>query len=138
MPTRKARTAKVDELVGLIEEHTLAREMVPPEKLREPAIWKALSEKMPITAFMRNLGNMTRLGVLQYGTEEAQSAIRFLSDATTLERARVPPAAGLDGVVDVQERARAEGFALMDAHSAHRGRPGQGGGASVQERGADG
>lgn len=60
----RAKTADTEELASLIREHRMSWETVPAEKLGEPAIWEALAEDMPLVATLRNLGNLTRHGVI--------------------------------------------------------------------------
>ena len=38
----------------------MVRESVPTELLTDKEVWEALLEKMPITAMIRNLGNMSK------------------------------------------------------------------------------
>jgi 60 kDa SS-A/Ro ribonucleoprotein len=52
-----------EELVRLIEMHRLTWEMIPPEK-RTPRVWRALLPGMSSWAFVRNLGYLTSIGVL--------------------------------------------------------------------------
>ena len=47
-----------------IVRHGLTREMVPTELLTHAVVWEALLERMPLTALVRNLGVMTKVGVL--------------------------------------------------------------------------
>lgn len=61
----EAKTANVDRLVELIQEHNLTWEMVPSESLSETKVWRALSEDMPLTALLRNLATLTRVGVIK-------------------------------------------------------------------------
>ena len=60
----KAKEAGTDELAGLIRKHRMSWEMVPPEKMGEAAVWEALAEDMPLVATIRNLGNLTRHGII--------------------------------------------------------------------------
>jgi 60 kDa SS-A/Ro ribonucleoprotein len=39
-------------------------EMVPSDRMGESAVWEALAEDMPLVATMRNLGNLTRHGII--------------------------------------------------------------------------
>jgi len=92
------RGASVEVAADLIREFNIPREAVPTEMLREKAIWEALLERMPVTALLRNLGTMTRLGVLTpYGwaTEKATSV---LTNAELLKRAKVHPLAILNAM----------------------------------------
>lgn len=60
------KTAKsVGEVVSLITEYGLDREMVPTQWLNEKKVWEALLAKgMPIEAMTRNLAKMTSLGMM--------------------------------------------------------------------------
>ena len=60
----RAKTADTEELASLIREHRMSWEMVPAEKLGDPAVWEALAEDMPLVATLRNLGNLTRHGII--------------------------------------------------------------------------
>ena len=60
----QARNADTRTLVGLIRENRMSWEMVPPDRMGEAEVWEALAEDMPLVATMRNLGNLTRHGVI--------------------------------------------------------------------------
>ena len=60
----EAKTADVDRLVNLITRYDMTWEMVPSEQLDKPEVWEALAEHMPLTALIRNLATLTRLGVI--------------------------------------------------------------------------
>ncbi|HET8634291.1 MAG TPA: TROVE domain-containing protein [Gemmatimonadales bacterium] len=79
----------------LIRAHGLVREMVPTELLTSPEVWAALLESMPLTAMIRNLGVMTKVGLLATGTPAARMVRERLQDRTALRRARVHPLAVL-------------------------------------------
>ena len=84
----QARTADADALAGLIREHRMSWEMVPPEMMDRKEVWQALSEDMPVTAFVRNLATMTRLGVIS--PMESARACEVLGRTGT-ERGRIHP-----------------------------------------------
>ncbi|HEX5724830.1 MAG TPA: TROVE domain-containing protein, partial [Longimicrobiaceae bacterium] len=46
----------------LVRRHRLTREMVPTHLLAHAGVWEALLEEMPLTALVRNLATMTRVG----------------------------------------------------------------------------
>ena len=50
-------------LASLIRAHDMTWEMVPSEQLDKPEVWEALAEHMPLTALIRNLATLTRVGV---------------------------------------------------------------------------
>ena len=60
----RARTADTRALADLIRENRMSWEMVPTGKMGEPAVWEALAEDMPLVATLRNLANLTRMGVI--------------------------------------------------------------------------
>ena len=60
----QAKTASVSELAALIRENRMSWEMVPAEQMGQREIWEALAEDMPLTAMVRNLATLTRLGII--------------------------------------------------------------------------
>ena len=75
----------------VIREHRLTREMVPTHLLAHPVVWEALLEEMPLTALVRNLATMTRVGLVAPGSAAAKQVAARLVDAGALRRARVHP-----------------------------------------------
>jgi len=51
--------------VRLIVDHNLPREVVPTALLNDKDVWRALLQRMPLHACIRNLGKMTRVGALE-------------------------------------------------------------------------
>lgn len=92
----KAMTsAKADDMAAFVLEHKLPREAVPTEWLREPAVWAALLEDMPMTALIRNLATMTRIGLVTPKGNATDVVIAQLADTERLRKARVHPIAVL-------------------------------------------
>ena len=60
----QAKTADVNTLCNLIVKHQMTWEMVPAEMLDRREVWTVLTDHMPITALVRNLATLTRLGVI--------------------------------------------------------------------------
>lgn len=79
--------------VSIISRYKLPREAIPTEFLKEPAVWEVLLEDMPMTAMIRNLGTMTKLGLLTGTSDGTQTVIQQLADTARLKRARVHPIA---------------------------------------------
>jgi 60 kDa SS-A/Ro ribonucleoprotein len=69
----------------------LTREMVPTGQLRHPEVWEALLESMPLTALVRSLATLTRVGLLAPGSAAAESIAARLGDAEAIRRARMHP-----------------------------------------------
>ena len=83
------------EAAALVREHRLPREAVQPEHLTSPEVWDALLDDMPMTALIRNLATMTRVGVVAPGSDGTARAVAQLGDADRIRRARVHPIAML-------------------------------------------
>jgi 60 kDa SS-A/Ro ribonucleoprotein len=81
------------EIVRLIRERNLPREGIPTEWLTEATVWEALLDKMPLTAMIRNLATMTRVGLLAPLAEATKVVVERLGDAEKLRAARVHPLA---------------------------------------------
>ena len=79
----------------LIVQHNLAREMVPTWCLKYPDAWEALLERMPPTALLRNLGNMSKVGLLRPLSDASRAVCDKLGDKESLKRGRVHPMAVL-------------------------------------------
>jgi 60 kDa SS-A/Ro ribonucleoprotein len=79
-------------MITIIENSGLTREMIPTEWLKDPDIWAALLKKMPMTAMVRNLGNMGKVGLLIPGNLDAiESVCSKLSDKDVIKRSRIHP-----------------------------------------------
>ncbi len=81
------------ELVQLITDYRLPREAIPTEWLKSPAVWAALLAEMPMTAMIRNLATMTRVGLVSAGSDAAAKIVAELGSEERLRRARVHPLA---------------------------------------------
>jgi 60 kDa SS-A/Ro ribonucleoprotein len=81
------------EAAALILEHDLPREAVPMAFLNEPLVWQALLQHMPMTAFVRNLAKLTKLGLLKPFGDGLASVLAALGDAERIRRARLHPLA---------------------------------------------
>jgi 60 kDa SS-A/Ro ribonucleoprotein len=79
----------------VIRVYKLTREMVPTELLSRPIVWHALLDAMPLTALVRNLGVMTKTGLLVPGAEATRTVVARLGDRQAIRRARVHPLAVL-------------------------------------------
>jgi len=88
------RASTAAEVCQLIRDYGLTREMVPTEFLTDIGVWGALLDKMPVTAMIRSLGNMSRVGLLVKGDRSTiNRVVDRLGDEDILHRARVHPLA---------------------------------------------
>jgi 60 kDa SS-A/Ro ribonucleoprotein len=81
------------ESAKLVREYGLPREALLSDHLTSPEVWNALLEHMPMTAMIRNLATMTRVGVLAAGSEGTSTVVERLGDAERIRKARVHPIA---------------------------------------------
>jgi 60 kDa SS-A/Ro ribonucleoprotein len=93
------KTADVKTAVALINTHGLTREMLPTELLDKAAVWEALlgtaERGMPVTALIRNLGNLSKCGLLTPMSAASKFVVARLGDQADLKRGRVHPVAVL-------------------------------------------
>ena len=92
---RAQSTETPAESAALVREYGLPREALQTDHLASPEVWEAVLEDMPMTAMIRNLATMTRVGVLAPGSEGTEKVVAQLGDADRIRRARVHPIAVL-------------------------------------------
>lgn len=85
------KTTDAKEAARLIRQYGLVRESVPTELLTDKGVWDALLEKMPMTAMIRNLANMSKCGLLVPMSDAAKKVATQLENEEQLKRARVHP-----------------------------------------------
>ena len=85
-------------IADAIREFDLTWEMIPGEVMGEKAVWEALFEKMPLTAMLRNLATLTRLGIVAPMSDAAGRVAARLNDADGLRAARIHPIAILSAL----------------------------------------
>jgi 60 kDa SS-A/Ro ribonucleoprotein len=81
------------ETAALVREYGLPREALRTEHLTSADVWAALLADMPMTAMIRNLATMTRVGVIAPGSVGTAAVASQLGDAERLRAARVHPIA---------------------------------------------
>ena len=87
----EANQASVKKLVDLIVTHRLPREALPTEALNKVEVWEALLQEMPMTAMIRNLGTMSKIGLLKPLSDAEKLVYQRLTDAERLRGAKVHP-----------------------------------------------
>lgn len=98
----------------LIEEYGLPREAIKSDHLASAEVLETLLVDMPLTAMIRNLGNLTRAGVVSPMSEGSRRVVEALGDEERLKKARVHPLAVL-GALSIYKsgqgfRSRGEGW----------------------------
>ena len=83
--------ANVQRAVNLIRDHRLTHEAVPSHLRKEAAVWEALTEDMPVTAAVRNLGAMTANGLLTPMSASTKKIVNLLSNHDAVERSGAHP-----------------------------------------------
>jgi 60 kDa SS-A/Ro ribonucleoprotein len=90
---RAQSAASPPESAALVREYGLPREALLGEHLTSREVWEALLEDMPMTALVRNLASMTRVGVVQPGSAGTAKVVEQLGETERIRRARVHPIA---------------------------------------------
>jgi 60 kDa SS-A/Ro ribonucleoprotein len=81
------------EAAKLIVDYRLPWETVPTELRSSPEVWAALLEEMPLTAMIRNLATMTRIGLVVPMSDATRKMVDELKDRERIRKARVHPMA---------------------------------------------
>jgi 60 kDa SS-A/Ro ribonucleoprotein len=92
--TAKSYSKSLALLPELISKYNLSREMLPTEALNVPEVWEALlyaGAGMPYTAMLRNLGNMSKCGLLKPLSKASKFVQERLLDQSLIREARVHP-----------------------------------------------
>ncbi len=88
---RVQKATNSQEAAALVREYELPMEVVPTE-MRDKAVWEAVLPHSGLTFLIRNLVNLSRVGILRKGArEEVKEITRRLTDAAQLKRARIHP-----------------------------------------------
>lgn len=98
----KAET-DLKKVVALIHDHQLPREAVPTHHLSHPEVWEALLPHMGMTALIRNLATMTRVGLLAPLGAHVAVICHRISDVQQLQKARVHPIQVLSALMTYQQ-----------------------------------
>ena len=88
----KSESAKdVKKACELIKQHRMSREFLPTELLTNNKVWEALLEDMPMTAMVRNLGVMTKNGLLCAGSDATRTVLSHFRNVEKLKKSRIHP-----------------------------------------------
>lgn len=104
------RSPSAQVTAGLIREFGLPREALLTEHLGSPAVWAALLDQgMPITAMVRNLGNMSKVGLLRPMSEAAGIVVAALSNEEAIRKSRIHPVQILTALLTYRQGAGVRG-----------------------------
>ena len=85
------------QIIQLIEDFDLPREALPTEWLNDARVWEALLDKMPLTAMIRNLGVMSKIGLLKPFSQAESTVVKRLGNARSAQAGARPPDCGALG-----------------------------------------
>ena len=80
-----------NKVAKLITDYGLTHEMIPTQVKTAGVVWEALVQKMPMTAMIRNLGNMSKAGILGPLSANERKVREALIDKENLSKARIHP-----------------------------------------------
>lgn len=86
---KTATTAK--EIVGLIDEYRLTHEMIPTQFKSTKEVQAALLPHMPLGALVRNLGNLSKSGLMDPYSPELAYVCTKLTDSVYIRNSRLHP-----------------------------------------------
>ena len=87
------RHMKPNDAARVIRVYKLTREMLPTPLLNHAVVWEALLDRMPLGALVRNLGVMSKVGLLVHASAAARMVVERLHDRSALRKARLHPLA---------------------------------------------
>jgi 60 kDa SS-A/Ro ribonucleoprotein len=90
-------------VAALVRDRKIPRECIPTEHLTKPRVWEALLPHMPMTAMIRNLATMTRVGLVTQTSLATRTITDQLRDPSRLAKARVHPLALLGALVTYKQ-----------------------------------
>ncbi len=88
------------EVISLIVKHNLPREVIPTQFLKSRKVLSSMLPNMPLTALIRNLGNLSANGVLVDGAWDEISLVRSkLTDQEYIRKSRIHPIQALAAII---------------------------------------
>ena len=85
------KTLTKHKLLDLIVEHNLPWEALPTECNADPDVWAAMLPKLGLTALIRNLGNMSRIGLIKPLSAAENLIVTRLGSEEDLRKSRIHP-----------------------------------------------
>jgi 60 kDa SS-A/Ro ribonucleoprotein len=97
------RAESESQVIDLIHSFNAPREVIPTRYLTSPRVWSALLPNLGITALLRNLGNLSKSGLLVPESAVLPEVISLISNRDALRRGRVHPLQVLAALVTYQQ-----------------------------------
>lgn len=85
------KATEVDSVIDMINRHNFTHEMLPTQFKTHKNVWAALLQKMPMTAMIRNLGNMSNYGLFDNFSPQVDLVVDTLQDQEIIRKSRVHP-----------------------------------------------
>lgn len=101
--TLKGLEGDVVAAAKLVSASKMPREGIPTPLLTQPEIWEAMLPSMGLTALIRNLGTMSKIGFLVAGSAAEKTIRERLNDEVLLRKARVHPLQVLSALLTYQQ-----------------------------------
>ena len=106
----QAKTANPKFLASLIRAYEMTWEMMPSEQLDKPEVWEALADRMPLTALIRNLATLTRVGTIApMKSAWVCERLNAIGNARTEDFTRIHPIAVLSALLTYRSGKGARG-----------------------------
>lgn len=97
------RAENESQVIELIRCYKAPREVIPTQYLTSPAVWEAMLPGLGITALIRNLGNLSKVGLLVDGAGVTTEIVDRITSRETLRRGRVHPLQVLAALITYQQ-----------------------------------
>lgn len=97
------RSTNVKEVVALIEQYQLPREVINTELLSNVKVWEALMPHMGMEALVRNLATLTRIGMIAPMSDGLRTIVTKMSDADVVRQSKLHPIKVLAALLTYKE-----------------------------------
>lgn len=100
---RLKKAASEQEMIALIRSYHAPREVIPTEYLTSPAVWEAMLPWLGLTALIRSLGNLSKIGLVVNGAAATGYVAERITDRDALRKGRVHPLQVLAALVTYEQ-----------------------------------
>jgi len=95
---KEAKTAK--DAARIISDYRLPMETIPTEFKKDPVVWEALLPHLPLTATIRNLRNMAKIGFMTPMSDASKVVADRISSIDIIKKGRVHPIQFLNALLN--------------------------------------